>query len=132
MLGTLIETTLEYVMFVSQTGPRQTQFSPQFDLVVTTDVAQFPVFQIVPDPFDWIQIGGVSRQAFQPNPLPCRPQELFDRLAPVDRRAIPDDPQLTRHVTQQVAQKLHHARPVEGPNPTLLIFSAKWQDSGLL
>ena len=35
----------------------------------TADIAQLTAFQVVPDTFDWIEIGGVARQLLEMDPL---------------------------------------------------------------
>src|SRR3712207_1576830 len=42
-------------------------------------------------------------------------EELFDRLATMDRRTIPDDEQLARDLPQGVSQEAHHVWTLEGP-----------------
>jgi hypothetical protein len=103
-------------MFVSQSRHRPAQFIAQFPLVVTTDIAQFAVFQIVPDPFHRVAIRGIGRQAFQPDALAGRArQELLDGPPPVDRRPVPDHQQLPWYVRQQMPQEGHTVGATERP-----------------
>ena len=53
------------------------------------DVAQLATLQVVPDPFDWVEIRGIARQLLEMEPLggPTG-QEILDRLATMDRGSI--------------------------------------------
>jgi hypothetical protein len=52
--------------------------------------------EIVPVPLVRLEIWHVARQALQVEAFGCTPvEEIFDRLPFVDRRAVPDDRQLS-------------------------------------
>jgi IS30 family transposase len=67
--------------------------------MLTDNILQLHPLQVVPDPLIKVQLGSVGWQPLQMDSLPSRAgQEGFDRLAPVDGAAIPDDQQPHRDV----------------------------------
>ena len=85
--------------------------SPEFGFEVinapTAEVLHLDVLEPVPKPLVRIQIRGVAWQSLQME-APGRPlgKKLLDRLSPVGRKSIPDDCQLPRNLSQDVAKKL--------------------------
>jgi hypothetical protein len=70
------------------------------------DVAQLDMLQVPPDSLLGIELGGVSRKAFEMQPLASLlMQELLDGATAMDRRTVPEYEQLTWNMTQQVAAK---------------------------
>src|SRR5215217_4556639 len=53
-----------------------------------------------------------SERLWQPRSCPAR-EEVFYRLATMDRRAVPDHQQLARDLAQGVPQEAHHVRTLE-------------------
>jgi hypothetical protein len=83
--------------------------------MVATDVAQLDAFQLRPEPFVRVQLRGIGWEAFQVNPLrAAMRQELFDDLAAVNGRAIPNDHHAAGHLAQQVFEKGDNASRIEG------------------
>src|SRR5918992_2925023 len=67
--------------------------------MLTDNILQLHPLQVVPDPLIRVQLGSIGGQLLQMDSLPSRAgQEGFDRLAPVDGAAIPDDHQPHRDV----------------------------------
>src|SRR5262249_32744068 len=65
-------------------------------------------FEIGPDAFIGIQVGGIAWQLLQTQPLGTAPREkLLDGPTAMNRRAVPDHRQLARHLPQQLAETLH-------------------------
>ena len=85
---------------------------PQVD---TAHIPQLDAFELLPDALGRIELRGIRRQTLQVEALrgPVR-EELSNGLAAVNGRAIPDDHQPARHLTQQVLQKGHHIRRIQG------------------
>ena len=82
------------------------QFSPQMRQRQAAQVAQLNPDELWPDAFIRIQVWGIGWQALQVQQLRCTVgEQLLDKMAAVDRRAIPDDPQAARDFTSQVLQK---------------------------
>ena len=54
--------------------------------VGAADIGELHVLQVLPDAFVGIQVGGVTRQTFQPDPALGLFQDSFDRAAAMDRR----------------------------------------------
>lgn len=99
---------------VAQTGDGFAELARELGKVPTTPVAQLDPLEGAPDPLDWIGVGRITRQGFEMKTRgsPLR-QEILDHLAAMNRRAIPDHQDLTRDVTQEVAEKPHDIRPFE-------------------
>ncbi|HET9110396.1 MAG TPA: hypothetical protein VFN78_06210, partial [Ktedonobacterales bacterium] len=66
----------------------------QLRQVAAAPIGQFDTLEIVPDALVGVEFGGVAGQLLQVQALDCAPtQEVLDRLATMNRRAIPDDQQ---------------------------------------
>jgi hypothetical protein len=94
---------------------RITYFLRQMGDVETAHVAKLNAFQLLPEPFAGVQLGGIGGQALQVQAL-CRTprQELLDDTAAMDRCPIPDEDQAAGHLAQQVLQKPDHVVRVDG------------------
>jgi hypothetical protein len=67
--------------------------------MVATDVAPFDAFQLRPEPFVRVELGGIRWKTLQVNPLRgAIRQELFDDVATVHGRAIPHEDHATGHL----------------------------------
>jgi hypothetical protein len=83
--------------------------------MVATYVSQLDTFELRPQPFVRVQLGGIGWETFQVNPLRgAIRQELFDDVATVNGRAIPNDHHATGHLAQQVFEKGDNASRIEG------------------
>ena len=99
----------------AETADGESQFPAEFVEVVAAAVRKLTALQQVPEAFGGIEVGRIGGQAFQMQPLRCaRHEEVFDRLAAVDRRAIPNHQQLATHLPQQLTQERDHRRPTKG------------------
>jgi hypothetical protein len=104
------------VTLVAQPLGRQAQVVAKVRQVCTAEIPQLHPLQVVPDPLVRIQIRRVPGQRFQVEALGTTAgQEVFDRLAAMDRRAIPDHQQLAGNMAQQMAQEAHHILAAQGP-----------------
>jgi hypothetical protein len=89
--------------------------------MLTDDVLQLHLLQVVSDPLIRVQLGGVGWQPLQTDSLPgWASQKVFDPLALVDRAAIPDDQQPHRDVGGQVLQEAAASTPREARSCTLV------------
>ena|SRR5215469_2478020 len=77
--------------------------------VLATHILEFTPFEQIPDAFLWIELGCISRQAFQVNTSGgTGRQKVFDRLAVMDGGTIPDEQQFPRDLAQKLLEKAHH------------------------
>ena len=104
----LADTSIDDVWFLTQPSNRLTQFVPEFVEIVTADVLEFNVLEILPDALDRIQIWCIAWQGDKLNiarsPL-C--QKGFD-LTIMDRRAIPDNQQFGANLAAQMLEEAHN------------------------
>ena len=78
--------------------------------IMTIDVRQLDLLQLVPDPFDRIQVWGIAGQPLDMQPRCSLPsQECLDRFVAVDQDPVPDDEQLSGQLPQQIVPKAHHS-----------------------
>ena len=100
--------------FAAQPTDGQAQFPAQLIEVLAAAIPQFDALAVVPDPLVGVQLRGVARQACQleagggPGG-----EEVLDRPAVVNRRAVPDHQQLPPHLAQQLAEEGDDRRPAE-------------------
>lgn len=96
---------------MSQASDCQAQCIAQLAQRRTAHIPQFGTLERAPNPFIWVQLGRIARQAFQMYPF-CGllSQERFDRLAVVDRCIIPEKEQLARQMPQQMLEQPYHRR----------------------
>lgn len=86
-------------------------FSPQHFLsdvlhVKTTNIFEFDPFEQIPDPFLWIELRRIGRQAFQMNALRTAfRQVIFDRLAAMNGRSVPDHQELASNLAGEQLQE---------------------------
>src|SRR5438270_679726 len=86
--------------------------------ITTTDIPQLDVFEVGPDPLIGVEIKRIARQRLQMDALcPALPQELLDHLAAMNGRAIPEDQERARQVTEQMPQEDDHLLAMEGYLP---------------
>lgn len=81
----------ERVWSAAEAADGESEFPAQLVEVMAAAVLQFTLFEQVPDPFVGIEVGCVGGQPLQVQSFgrPSR-EEVFDRLAVMDRRAVPD------------------------------------------
>ena len=93
-------------MLVAKSRHRQSDLMAKMWQVIAAHVAQLHSLQIVPNAVVRIQIWSIAWQLLQMNTLgTSRSEKRFDRLAAMDRRAIPDHQQLPLDVVQHVPEK---------------------------
>ncbi len=93
----------------------EAELPAQFVQVLAAAVLQLDPLQQVPDALVGIQLGRVARQALQVQPLRrARGEELLDRLAVVDGRAVSDHEQLAADLAQELTEEGDDRWPAEG------------------
>jgi hypothetical protein len=100
---------------VSEAGSGEAKVASEMGEGLTADVAQLHVLEIVPDALVWIEVWSVARKLLQADALGAAVcQEVLDRLATVDRRAVPDDQELAGDVAQQMLEEADDVRALVG------------------
>jgi hypothetical protein len=90
---------------MAQPSCRLAKFLLEVRKIRTTDIAQFDVFEIVPNPFDGIQFRRIGRQALQMDIRRAAfGQKGFD-FAIVYWGTIPNDKQFTPNVLLQMLEE---------------------------
>lgn len=108
------------VPFVTQTLACADHLVAEVGEVTAADIGQLDPLELVPDALVGVQIGRIPRQVLQMQPLGRSTlQEVLDRLACVDRRAVPDDQQLARDFAHQHTQEAHYPCRIVGFLPDL-------------
>ena len=99
----------------AQAADRQPHLPAQLVEILTASIAQFDAFEQIPDTRIGVQLRRVARQAFQlkAGRGPGR-EEVLDRLAVVDGRAVPDHEQLPANLAQQLTEEGDDRRTAEG------------------
>lgn len=111
----MVEAGDEAVGTVPEPAHGEAEFPAQFVHVHAAAVLQFLAFEQVPQPFRWVQVRRIGGQPLQMESLRCTGgKEVFDRLAAMDGRAVPDHEQLASHLAQQLAQEADDRWPAEG------------------
>src|SRR6185437_14562822 len=70
--------------------------------IARTVVGQFVVFPIAPQVLDRIELGGVTRQPLDGEPLAPGENEVADQVRAVRRQSVPHHQELARQMTQQM------------------------------
>lgn len=81
---------------MAERGDGPTQLVPELVQGGAADVGEFDVLEVVPDALvEGIEVWGIARQGLEPEPSGSTTgEEVLDRLATVDGRAVPDDRQV--------------------------------------
>ena len=73
---------------------------------MTTDILEFDMLQVVPEPLIWVQVRCIPRQPLQPDPCGgASGQKVFDGLTAMNGGAVPDHEQLALDGGLQLLQK---------------------------
>ena len=100
---------------MAKAGGGESEVASKMGEVLATDVAQFDMLEIVPDPLVRVEIRGVSGELLQADAVGAAlGQEVLDWLATMDRRAVPDDQELAGDVAQQVPEEAGDIRALVG------------------
>lgn len=110
----MLEAGEEAVGAAAQAADGEAECPARLVEVVTAAVLQLAALEQIPDARVGIELRRLGGQPFEVQPL-CRPggEEILDRLAAVDRRAIPDHEPLAAHLAPQLPEKGDERRPAE-------------------
>jgi hypothetical protein len=96
---------------VAEAGGGEAKVSSEMGEGLAADVAQLDMLEIGPDPLIGIEVWGVAGELLQADALgTALSQEVLDRLATVDRCAVPDDQEFARDVVEQVLEEADDVR----------------------
>jgi hypothetical protein len=83
--------------------------------VGTADIPQLNPFEVIPDALIGVEIGSRARQLFQMQALGSPSLEkIFDLLAAMDWRTVPDEQDRARDLAQEHAQEADHPSSIVG------------------
>ena len=122
----MANTSANDLRFVAQSCDRLAQFMPEFIEIVTTDILEFDLLEILPDAFNRVEIG---RIAWQSHNLDVGGRTLSQEpfhLAIMDRGTIPNNQQLGSDLAAQVLEKHNHISTGKGTMLTTQIQLAGW------
>lgn len=106
---------VEDVVLVTETSNGAAELGLEFGQVTTAPVAQLDPLEGAPDTLVGGQVRGVAGQACEMEAgAATLGEKVFHCLTAMDRRAIPDDQELAREVTQEMAEEAHHRWATEG------------------
>lgn len=111
----MVDTPLQHIRLAAQPPQAQADLGVQIPKGRTGEVAQLDALEVLPAALDGVQIRRVGGQGLQVQAGGgAVGQKILDRLAAVDRGAVPEHQQEAWDQAQQLAQKGHHRRPVAG------------------
>jgi hypothetical protein len=111
MVATLSHAGLDDVTLMAKTGGGETEVTSQVWQVLAADVAQLDVLEVGPDALVRVEVRGVAGELLESDASGAAlGQEVLDRLAAMDRGAVPDNQELTGDVTQQVLEEADDVR----------------------
>ncbi len=100
---------------MAKAGGGESEVASEMGEVQTADVGQLHALEVVPDALVGVEVWRVAGKLLQADALGAAlSQEVLDRLAAMDRGAIPDDQQLAGDVAQQVLEEPHDVRALVG------------------
>lgn len=115
MVAALPDAALDDGPPVAKTGGGKSEVVSQVREVQAADVAQLDALEVAPDALVRVQIGGVAGELLQADaPGAALGQEVLDRLAVMDRRAIPEHQEFAGDVAEQVLEEAHDVRALVG------------------
>ena len=102
---------LDDVAFMPKAGCGEAEVTSEVWQVLTADVAQLDVLEVVPDALVRVKVRGVAGELLELDaPGAALGQEVFDWLAAMDRGAVPDDQELAGDVAEQVLEEADDVR----------------------
>jgi len=93
---------------VAEPGRGEAEVASEMGEVLAADVAQLDVLEVGPDPLVRVEVRGVPGELLQADAAgTALGQEVLDRLAAMDRSAVPDHQQLAGDVAQEMLEEAH-------------------------
>jgi hypothetical protein len=115
MVAALPNAALDDVPLVAEAGGSEPELASQMREILAADVAQLDVLEVGPDALVGVQVRRVAGESLQLEAPGCPlGQEVLDRLATMDRGAVPQDQELAGKVPQQVLQEADDIRALVG------------------
>jgi len=109
-----MDTRREHILAMPQPGNGQAELVAQIVKRLAADVAERHPLEPPPDAFNRIQFWCIAWEWQQLQPPGCSiRQEPLNLVAAMNRRAIPHDQHLPRHLMQNMLQKRHDSLPVD-------------------
>jgi hypothetical protein len=116
MVAALSNAALDDGSSVAKASGSESEVVAQVREVQAADVAQLDVLEVAPAALVRVQIGGVAGELLQADAPGAAPgPEVLDRLAAMDRRAIPEHQELAGDVAEQVPEDAHDVRALVRP-----------------
>ena len=102
---------LDDVTLVAEASGGEAEVTSEVSQVLAADVGQVDVLEVVPDALVRVEVRGVAGKLFELDASGAAlGQEVLDRLAAMDRRAVPDDQELAGDVAEQVLEEADDVR----------------------
>src|SRR5215203_2007042 len=90
-------------------------------------VGDFVRLEVAPHILDWIEFGGVGRQAFHKN-APTRGGDVsFDQETAVDGRSVPENQNVSRYMSLEMSEKINDLRALDAAVVNLKIEAPQGQ-----
>jgi hypothetical protein len=115
MVATLMGAGLDERALVAESGGCQAEVTAKMIEGLAANVPQLDVLEVMPDALVRVQVRGVAGERLQADALrSALSEEVLDRLAAMDRCAVPDDQELAGDVPQQVFEEADDVRALVG------------------
>ena len=96
---------------MAEAGGGEAELASEVWEVLAADVAQLDALEVVPDALVRVQVRGVAGELLELDASgTALGQEVLDRLAAMDRGAVPDDQELAGDVAEQVLEEADDVR----------------------
>ena len=104
---------------MAESGGGEPEVAAEVREGLAAEVPQLDVLEVAPDALVRVQVRGVAGERLQADALgPAGGQEVLDRLAAMDRRAVPEDQELAGDVAEQVLEEADDVRALVGASWT--------------
>lgn len=115
MVAALAHAALDDVALVAEASSREAEVTSEVWQALAADVAQLDVLEVVPDALVRVEVRGVAGELFELDASGAAlGQEVLDRLATMDRGAVPEDQELAGDVAEQMLEEADDVRALVG------------------
>lgn len=115
---------------MAKAGGGEAEVASEMGEVLAAAIAQLHALEVVPAALIRVEVRGLAGELLQADAVgTALGQEVLDRLAAMDRRAIPDDQELAGDVAQQMRQETHDVRAFVGALLDQHEESSRWRDA---